>query len=55
MKYESNTNTSKKITLTNNLILDKNQSNHQWRAKWINGVLTYPKDIPYTKTDKAIS
>ena len=50
MKYKSNT--SKKDTLPNDLILDQKESKIPWRAKWVNGTLTYPKDKPLTKTGK---
>ena len=50
MKYKSNT--SKKYTLLNDLVLDKKESNNPWRAKWVNGNLTYPKDKLFTKIEK---
>ena len=48
MKYKSNT--SKKSTLPNDLVSDKKESQNPWRAKWVNGTLTYPKDKPLTTT-----
>ena len=50
MKHKSNS--SEKFSLANDIVLDKNESANHWRAKWVNGDLTYPKDKPYTKMDE---
>ena len=53
MKYKSTS--TKKHTLTNDLVQDRQESNNPWKAKWVNGILTYPKDKPVIKINKAIS